>query len=64
MTKAKALVVGIGGLAVVLGVVWMSIVFPEFERVPDDSPASRERTGLGMPARHPSGPKALRPARA
>jgi hypothetical protein len=45
MTKAKALVVGIGGLAVVLGVVWMSIVFPEFERVPNDFKSVTEYNG-------------------
>ena len=45
MTEAKAGLVSIGGLVVALGIVWMSIVFPGYERLPDDFSRVTEYNG-------------------
>ena len=36
MNKTASILVGVGAIAAVLGIVWSTVVFPGYERIPDD----------------------------
>jgi hypothetical protein len=45
MNKAASILVGVGALVAVLGIVWITLIFPAYERIPDDFVRGDEFSG-------------------